>query len=175
MTLAGGLGTQVMDIIRRAGNVFTQILHDPVGFAGNLVAAVRGGLGAFLTNIGTHLRNGLIGWLTGSLGGSSTCPAQFDLRGILGMAMEFLGLTWANIRGRIARLIGDRAMGLLERGAGIVRDVAEHGISALTSRIAQFTSGLVDTVLGGIREWVTNRSSAPRSPARSRCSTPPVR
>lgn len=156
MTMTGGLGSQVMGVIRRAGDVFNQILRDPVGFAGNLVAAVRGGLGAFLSNIGTHLRNGLIGWLTGSLGGIIRLPAQFDLRGILGMAMEFLGLTWANIRGRIARLIGERAMGLLERGAGVVRDVAEHGIGALTGRIAQFTSGLVDTVLGGIREWVTN-------------------
>jgi hypothetical protein len=156
MTMAGGMGSQVMGIIRRAGDVFNQILRDPVSFAGNLVAAVRGGLSAFLSNIGTHLRNGLIGWLTGSLGGIIRLPAQFNLRGILGMAMDFLGLTWANVRGRIARVIGDRAMGLLERGAGIVRDVAEHGISALTGRIAQFTSGLVDTVLGGIREWVTN-------------------
>lgn len=156
MTMAGGLGSQVMGIIRRAEGVFHQILRDPVGFAGNLVAAVRGGLSAFLSNIGSHLRNGLIGWLTGSLGGIIRLPAQFDLRGILGMAMEFLGLTWANIRGRIARVIGDRAMGLLERGAGIVRDVAEHGIGALTGRIAQFASGLVDTVLGGIRDWVTN-------------------
>lgn len=156
MSMAGGLGTQVMGIIRQAGDVFHQILRDPVGFAGNLVAAVRGGLGAFLSNVGTHLRNGLIGWLTGSLGGLIRLPAQFDLRGILGMAMEFLGLTWQNIRTRIAALIGERALGLLERGAGIVADVARNGISAITARIAQFTSGLVDTVLGGIRDWVTN-------------------
>jgi hypothetical protein len=156
MSMAGGLGSQVMGIIRRAGNVFNQILHDPIGFAGNLVAAVRGGLSAFSSNIGTHLRNGLIGWLTGSLGGVVRLPAQFDLRGILGMAMEFLGLTWQNIRGRIARVIGDRAIGLLERGAGIAADVMRNGLSAITGRIAQFTSGLVDTVLGGIREWVTN-------------------
>ncbi|TDN87738.1 hypothetical protein [Microbacterium sp. BK668] len=156
MSMAGGLGTQVMGIIRQAGGVFNQILRDPVGFAGNLVAAVRGGLGAFLSNVGTHLRNGLIGWLTGSLGGIIRLPAQFDLRGILGMAMEFLGLTWQNIRTRIAALIGERTLGLLERGAGIVADVARNGISAITARIAQFTSGLVDTVLGGIRDWVTN-------------------
>ena len=53
-------------------------------------------------------------------------------------------------------MIGDRALGMLERGAGIVADVARNGISAITGRIAEFTSGLVDTVLGGIRDWVTN-------------------
>lgn len=47
-------------------------------------------------------------------------------------------------------------MGILERGAGIVADVARNGISAITGRIAQFTSGLVDTVIGGIRDWVAN-------------------
>ena len=77
MTMAGGLGTQVMGIIRQAGDVFNQILRDPVGFAGNLVAAVRGGLGAFLSNVGTHLRNGLIGWLTGSLGGAHPAARAF--------------------------------------------------------------------------------------------------
>lgn len=156
MTMTGSLGGQVMGIVRRAGGVFQQILADPVAFAGNLVAAVRGGLGQFLTNVGTHLRNGLVGWLTGSLGGMIRVPAQLDLRGVLGMAMDFLGITWTRIRTRIVAVIGERPMSLLERGAGIVKDVAERGVSALTSRIAQFTSGLVDTVLGGIREWVTH-------------------
>ncbi len=156
MAMAGGLGQQVMGIIRRAGDVFNQILRDPIAFGRNLIEAVRGGLGQFLSNIGTHLRNGLIGWLTGAIRGAIRIPAEFNLRGILGMAMEFLGLTWANVRTRIVTVIGERAMGLLERGVDVVRDVAQNGISALTGRISQFVSGLVETVIGGIREWVTN-------------------
>jgi hypothetical protein len=156
LSLAGGLGSRVMGIIRRASGVFDQIMANPVGFAGNLIAAVRGGLGAFLTNVATHLRNGLIGWLTGSLGGIIRIPAQFNLRGILGMAMDFLGITWDRVKGKLARLIGERAVSLLERGAGIVHAIYERGLSAITDRISEFTSGIVDTVLGGIREWVTN-------------------
>jgi len=156
LSLAGGLGGQVMGIIRRAGGVFDRIIQDPVGFAGNLIAAVRGGLGAFMTNVGTHLRNGLIGWLTGSLGGIIRIPAQFNLAGIVGMALDFLGITWDRVKGKLARLIGDRAVALLERGAGIVASIVQNGLSAITSRIAEFTSGIVETVVGGIREWVTN-------------------
>lgn len=156
MTMAGTFGGQVMAILRRSGDVFQQIMRDPVGFAGHLVRAVRGGFGRFLTNIGTHLENGLIGWLTGALGGVVRIPERFDLRGVLGMAMELLGLTWDNIRPRIFGMIGERAMNMLERGAGLVADIARNGISAIAGRIAEFTSGLVDTVLGGIREWVTN-------------------
>lgn len=156
MTAAGGAGAQVMGIVRRAGDVFQTILRDPVGFAGNLVAAVRGGLGQFMTNIGRHLRTGLIGWLTGALGGLVRIPARFDLSGVLGMALELLGLTWANVRGRIVGVVGERAMNGIEQTVEVVGEVRERGLSALTSRIAQFTSGLVETVAGGIRDWVAN-------------------
>lgn len=156
MTAAGGAGAQVMGIVRRAGDVFQTILRDPVGFAGNLVAAVRGGLGQFMTNIGRHLRTGLIGWLTGALGGLVRIPARFDLSGVLGMALELLGLTWANVRGRIVGVVGERAMNGIEQTVEVVGEVRERGLSALTSRIAQFTSGLVETVVGGIRDWVAN-------------------
>lgn len=156
LSMAGSLGGQVMAVVRRAGGVIQQIFRDPVGFAGNLIAAVRGGLSAFMTHIGTHLRNGLIGWLTGSLGGIIRLPARFDLRGILGMALDFLGITWQRVRGKLVTLIGERALGFLERGAGIVHDLVERGLGAIADRIAQFTSGIVETVLGGIREWVQN-------------------
>jgi hypothetical protein len=156
MTLAGGAGGAVMGIIRRAGSVFDRIVADPIGFGANLIAAVRGGLQAFLSNVGTHLRNGLIGWLTGALGGVIRIPQQFNLAGILGMALDFLGMTWDRVKGKLARLVGDQVVNALERGAGIVHDIYERGLSAITDRIAQFTEGIVDTVLGGIREWVTN-------------------
>lgn len=156
LSMAGSMGGQVMAIVRRAGGVIQQIFRDPVGFAGNLIAALRGGLSGFMTHIGSHLRNGLIGWLTGSLGGIIRLPARLDLRGILGMALDFLGITWQRVRGKLVTLIGERALGFLERGAGIVHDLFERGLGAITDRIAQFTSGIVETVLGGIREWVQN-------------------
>lgn len=156
MALAGGAGGAVMGIIRRAGTVFDQIVADPIAFGANLIAAIRGGLQAFLSNVGTHLRNGLIGWLTGALGGVIRIPQQFNLAGILGMAMDFLGVTWDRVKDKLARLVGDRVVNALERGAGIVHDIYERGLAAITDRIAQFTEGIVDTVLGGIREWVTN-------------------
>jgi len=156
LSLAGGLGAQVMGIVRRAGGVLDQILKNPVGFAGNLVNAVKGGLGRFLTNIWTHLRNGLIGWLTGALGGVIRIPAAFNLRGILSLAMDLLGLTWQRVRGKLARLIGEPAVKFLEEGAGIVHDLLDRGLGAITDRISQFTSGIVDTVIGGIRDWVAN-------------------
>jgi hypothetical protein len=156
MTLAGGAGSRIMGIFRQAGAVFDQIVADPVRFVGNLVSAVRGGLSAFMTNIVRHLQTGLVGWLTGSLGGIVRIPQRFDLAGVLGMAMDLLGLTWSRVRGRLVRLIPEPVVAGLEQAAGIVADLHERGLAAITDRIAQFTEGILDTVIGGIRDWVAN-------------------
>ena len=80
MSKVGGGGARVMGIIRGAGNHFTNIINNPVGFVGNLVAAVRGGFSKFRTNMPTHLKNGLTGWLFGALGCAGlSVPAKFDL------------------------------------------------------------------------------------------------
>lgn len=156
LSMAGAAGAAVMAIIRRAGATFDRIMADPVAFAGNLVAAVRSGLSRFVTNIGAHLRDGLIAWLTGSLGAVITIPQRFDLPGILRMVLGVLGLTWQRVRSRLARLVPERVIAAVERTAGILMDLQQRGLAAITDRIGQFVSGLVDTVVGGIREWVTN-------------------
>lgn len=161
LSLAGSAGGAVMGIIKRAGGVFDQIVANPMGFLGNLVNAVRGGLGNFVTNIGTHLRNGLVAWLTGSLGGVIRIPERFDLRGILGMALDFFGLTWARVKGKLGALIGADTLDMLEkgidkltRGAGFIGDLFKRGLSAITDRISEFAGGLVSQVMDGIRDWV---------------------
>jgi hypothetical protein len=95
-----------MPFIRRAGAAFQQILRNPVGFVGNLVRAGVQGFRQFSGNILTHLRAGLVGWLTGALTGL-TLPAQWDFRGILSLVLQVLGLTWQNVRGRLVRVLGN--------------------------------------------------------------------
>ena len=154
LSLAGGLGAGVMAIIRRAGGVLGTIVRDPIRFAGNLVAAVRGGLGRFATNIAAHLRSGLFAWLTGALRGAVTLPARLDLRGILGFILDLLGLTWAWVRTRLVRLLGEPTVRRLEAAVDWVRAIVTGGLAAIGDRILSFATGLVDTVIGSIRDWV---------------------
>ena len=51
----------------RAAGVVGEIIKRPVGFLGNLIDGVKGGILKFKDNILTHLRKGLMGWLFGSL------------------------------------------------------------------------------------------------------------
>ena len=55
----------------------------------------------------------LQGWLFGALAeGGVELPGTFDLRGIVKLLASLFGLTWTNIRTRLVRQIGERAMAM---------------------------------------------------------------
>lgn len=150
----GGASEQVLGVLRRAGEAFGAIVRDPMGFARNLVAAVRGGFERFAENIGTHLQQGLLGWLTGALRGAIRLPARLDFEGIVDLATQVLGLTWDRIRERLVRMIGPRQVAFLERTVDFVRDIADRGLGAAWEKIKEFASGLADQVFDAIRNWI---------------------
>jgi hypothetical protein len=155
LSLAGSLGGQIMGVLRRAGDVLRRIFDDPIGFAGNLIAAVRGGLARFMENIGAHLRTGLFSWLLGALRGALTLPARFDFAGILSLVLQVLGLTWSAIRGRLVALIGEERMQWVENAVGFVKTLVTEGLAGAWRQIMEWAGNLADTVLGGIRDWVS--------------------
>jgi hypothetical protein len=156
LTLAGGLGQQVLRVFNRARGVFSSIIENPIGFVGNLVNAVKRGFQQFSGNVLTHLRAGLIGWLLGALAGSGLqLPERFDLRGIVSLVMQVLGLTYQRLRGILVRLLGSeervqRAEQVFDFLVTLVRD----GIGAAWERIVEFAGNLQEMVIGGIRDWV---------------------
>ena len=55
-----------------------------MGFLRNLLGAVGQGVRQFMTNILTHLRDGVIAWLTGPVAAAGIqMPERWDLRGII--------------------------------------------------------------------------------------------
>lgn len=156
LAMGGGLAGQVMAVLRRGGSVLGSIFANPIGFAGNLIGAVRGGLGRFAANIGSHLKTGLFGWLFGALRGVIELPQRFDLRGVGSVVLQLLGLTWGRLRERLVVRLGAPRVSFIERSVDFVRRIATEGLSAVWEKVLEFASGLTDTVIGGIREWVTN-------------------
>ena len=153
----GAGGTRVMEIIRRAGGVFNTIISDPVKFIGHLVGAVRGGFQQFSTNILTHLKTGLVGWLFGALAGAGlTLPAQFDLKGVVSLALQVLGLTYQRLRGMLVKAIGEQKVAKLEKAFDFLMMIVTQGLGAAWQKITEFVGNIQETVMGGIREWVQN-------------------
>lgn len=155
----GAGGRRILDILMRARSTFIVIIQNPVGFLRNLLGAVGQGIRQFMTNILGHLRDGVIAWLTGPVARAGIqMPERWDARGIIWFVLQILGLTWANVRGKLVRLIGEPAMAMLERGFALITDIRERGlVVALRERVTEFFGTLRDSALGAIRSFIQER------------------
>lgn len=158
LALAGIDPEAFYGFVGKAEETFQLILDNPGGFVSNLIDSFIGGVQRFAANFGTHLQAGLIGWLTGAIGGAGiTLPDRFDLLGVLSIAQQIIGLTWPRIRTEVTRIIGERAVEVIEFVGGYIQTLIEGGWSALFDRIREDLATLADTVLGGIKDFLVER------------------
>lgn len=149
---------QVMVYIRRAGGALRTIIENPIAFVRNLVRAGELGFRQFAGNILTHLRTALIGWLTGTMSGANIyIPQGFNVREILKFVLSVLGLTWQNIRRKLVRRIGERAVVALETGFALVQTLVTEGPAAAWQQILEGIGNLRDMVMEQIITYVRNR------------------
>jgi len=144
--------------IKKTGAALKSILKNPLPFVGNLVKAAKLGLSNFADNIGTHLKNGLIEWLTGALTGVYI-PQALTLPEIGKFALSILGLTWMQIRAKIVKALGptgEKIMSGLEKTASFVIALVSGGPAAAWEMIKEQLSGLKDTVIDSIKDFVTS-------------------
>jgi hypothetical protein len=155
----GAGGRRILDILTRARATFTTIIRNPVGFLSNLLGAVGQGVRQFMTNILTHLRDGVIAWLAGPVARSGIqMPERWDLRGIIWFVLQILGLTWTRVREKLVRLMGERPVALLEQGFQLIQDIRERGlVQALRDRVTEFFGNLREAALGAIRSFIQQR------------------
>ncbi len=155
LKLAGPLGTKVLEIVRRAGDVLSTIIHDPISFIGNLIQAVRKGFDQFSANILVHLKEGLMKWLFGALAGAGLrLPEKFDLMGILSLVLQILALTYDRLRGLLVKVLGEKPVAYLEKTFEFLTTLVTKGLGAAWEKIVEFLGDLKEMVLGGIRDWV---------------------
>jgi len=126
------LKDMLLNVLARVAEVVMQIIKDPIGFLGNLIAGVKQGIQQFVSNIGTHLKKGFIAWLTGSLGEAGiTLPEKFDLKGIFQLVMQVLGLSFDNIKQRVSNLLGFDLFGIIDKIIDLVKIYREEGFAGL--------------------------------------------
>lgn len=142
--------------IKRTGAALKSILKNPLPFIGNLVRAAKLGFQNFASNFGEHLKAGLIEWLTGSLPGVYI-PKAFSLVEVGKFALSVLGISWAQIRAKIVRVLGpagETIMRGLETGFEIVVALVTGGPAAAWEIIKDKLTDLKDTVINGIKDFV---------------------
>jgi Domain of unknown function (DUF4157)/Novel toxin 15 len=148
----------VMVYIQRAAGAFQTIVRNPIGFVGNLVRAAMQGFRQFAANFLTHLQASLVGWLTGALGGTGVyIPQGLNLREILKFVLSVLGLTWANIRGKLVRATNETTVVALETGMDIVRTLVTEGPAAAWQKILETLTNLKQMAIDAIMDFVKQR------------------
>ncbi|MDX8037155.1 hypothetical protein SK803_43775 [Lentzea sp. BCCO 10_0856] len=152
------LAAMLRDVLSRAAAVVGDIVKKPVEFLGNLIAGVKGGILKFKDNILEHLRKGLMGWLFGALADAGIeLPEKFDVRGIIKLLASIFGLTWSNIRSRLVRQIGEKAMAAAEKGVEIFQVLTTQGVSGLWQMLMEKLSDIKETILAQVKDFVITK------------------
>ncbi len=143
-------------LIAQATDAISIIVNDPGAFVGNMISALVGGVEKFRDNFGTHLRRGVIGWLTGALG-DIQIPSEWTLWTVLDLVRQIMGLTWDFVRERAGRLIGPQNVARLEMMASWIGTLITEGWQGLWTRIQESLASLRDSVLESIRNFLMER------------------
>ena len=154
----GPTGARVVAILSKAKSTFLKIIKNPIGFLGNLLKALGKGFKQFGENIFKHLLNGLIGWLTGALSGAGLkLPEKWDLKGIISLVMQILGLTWERIRKKLVKRFGEKKVKALEKTFEFVKILVTEGIAGVWRKFMEYVSGLKEKVIDGIKDWIVTK------------------
>lgn len=153
-----GLVSMLTSVLAKAASVVGDIIKDPVGFLGNLISGIKGGILKFKDNILDHLRKGLMGWLFGALAeGGVELPETFDIKGIIKLLASIFGLTWTNIRNRIVKKIGEKAMAAAEKGVSIFQTLKDQGVAGLWQMLMDKLGDIKEMILDQVKDFVVTK------------------
>lgn len=148
----------LVSILRKAADLIIDIITDPIGFLGNLIDGVMLGLNNFMSNIGKHLLKGLMAWLFGALGAAGLeMPETFDLKGIVSIILQILGLTYANFRKRAVAIVGEPIVKGIEKTAEVFNVVFTEGIPGLWRLIQEKLQDLKSMVVDAIFDYLKEK------------------
>lgn len=145
---------QIMPIINKGKAAITAIVSDPVKFFQNLANAVGGGIKGFAANIQKYLGEGFMTWLTGQMSALPIqLPEKWDLKGIVSLVLQVLGLGWTQLRGKLSNKIGEDKVQIAEQSVEVVAEVKEKGPVAMYEMMEDKAADIQAQVMDGAKEW----------------------
>ena len=145
---------RVMAMLRKGQETIRLIVADPIQFLKNLLAAIAKGVRQFVDRIWDHLKQGFMGWLFGSLAETGIAiPKDFSLGSLLMLVLSVLGLTYDRIRVKAVKLIGERNVALIERVAGLIKELITNP-ARFWETIKEHLSDLKERILDEVQSWL---------------------
>jgi hypothetical protein len=151
------LKKMLQDLLKKAASVIGDIIRNPGGFFDNLGTAIKTGLNNFVSNIWTHLKTAFFTWLMGAMPAGIQFPKEWDLKGIFSFIAQLLGLTWANIRDRAVKKIGEPVVKALETTFDIFQIILKEGIVGLWNYVKQKIGDLKTMIIDAIMDMIKTK------------------
>lgn len=146
---------KLMAVIRKGEEAIKMILKDPIGFLGNLLAAIKQGFQKFVGNILAHLKKGFMEWLFGTLTSAGVqIPSDLSLPSILKLVLGVLGITYDRMRAKAVKLIGERNVKIIEKLVEYITKLVQGGPAALWEQVKADLSDLKAMVIDAIQTWL---------------------
>jgi uncharacterized protein DUF4157/DNA/RNA non-specific endonuclease len=147
-------------VVKKIGEVLGDIIDAPMKFANNLMDGISQGFSQFFDNIGQHLLEGLLEWLLSGLkdeGISIEIPKEFSVKSVIGFFLQLLGISWIRIRKLLVEQLGEKAVAVIEKTAGVIATLVTKGISGILDDIKQFLDpkNIVDTIVDVAVKYIT--------------------
>jgi hypothetical protein len=142
-------------LLKVGGSVLRGLLKDPIGFLGNLLGAIKLGFSNFSDRIGTHLKDALITYVTGTVREIGiSAAADSTPKGIFGLVLQILGLTVDRIRAKVVKLVGARNVERVQKVWDVVTGMLRDGAAGLWAKAKGFLSGLKERVEEELGSWI---------------------
>ncbi|BDI16346.1 hypothetical protein ANSO36C_21480 [Nostoc cf. commune SO-36] len=152
------LTKMLLEVLARVAGVIGQILKNPIGFLTNLIQALKQGFLNFMNNIGKHLQQGLIGWLTGTMAETGIqMPENLDIKGIFSLAMQLLGFTYEVIRAQAVKKLGEEKVGRLEQTVDVFQVLASEGVAGMWQFVQEKMGDLNALVIEPIKNFIIEK------------------
>jgi hypothetical protein len=144
---------EIEGIIAKGAAVLKAIFTKPIVFVKNLMNAAITGFKNFGKNFLTHLKNALFEWLTGSLQGL-VLPKTWDFQGIVGIALQMIGISYQNIRRHMVTVMGEPVVAGLEKSFTLVKTLITEGPMAAWEQLKEMAAEMRDAFIDAVKDFI---------------------
>jgi len=145
--------SEIEGIINKGAAVLKAIFTKPIVFVKNLMNAAITGFKNFGKNFLKHLKDALFEWLTGSLQGVKL-PTTWDFKGIVGLLLEMVGISYANIRRHMVTVMGEPVVAGLEKTFTLVKTLITEGPMAAWEQLKEMAKEMQDAFIQAVKDFI---------------------
>jgi hypothetical protein len=147
---------EIQGIIDKGVAVLKAIFTKPIVFVKNLMKAAIQGFENFGKKFLDYLKDALFEWLTGSLEGIKL-PTTWDLKGIVGLALQMIGISYQNIRRHMVAVMGEPVVAGLEKGFELVKTLITEGPMAAWAQLKEMAKEMQDAFIDAVKDYIKTK------------------